>query len=76
MATVKVRIPIAIDTKGRWIAHNWGDVSGKVGVENHDHLLELYDYDTIGPNERLHWIVAEIPIPEMGEDIEATVDKP
>jgi hypothetical protein len=64
--TVKVRIPVAVDPKGRWYAHGWRNYTDQ-GPINHDQLLEVTDFDTIGPNEALYWITAELPIPQIEE---------
>lgn len=60
--TVRVRIPVAVDPKGRWYAYGSGN-GEKLHVIDHDQLLEVVDHDTIGPNEALFWVVAELPIP-------------
>lgn len=65
-ATIKVRIAIAVDPQGRWYAYGSG-TREKNYIENHDHLLETTDYDTIGPSEALFWLTAELPIPEVKE---------
>lgn len=70
---VKVRIPIAVDHLGRWYAYGWRSSTDQ-GPNNHDQLLEVTDTDTIGPNEALFWITAELPVPEKKEiagDVEA-----
>ncbi len=64
--TVKVRIPIAVDPKGRWYAYGWRNYNDQ-GPINHDQLLEVTDLDTIGPNEALFWITAEVPVPKVEE---------
>lgn len=64
--TIKVRIAVAVDPKGRWYASGWGG-AGQKGIENMDHLLELTDYDTIGPGEIGYWLTAELPVPEQTE---------
>ena len=65
-ATVKVRIAVAVDPKGRWVASGWsGDNSS--GPESHNELLEMYDDDTIGPSERFFWLTAELPLPTIDE---------
>lgn len=72
MATVKIRIPVAVDPRGRWYAFGWkqGDRSGP---KNHDELLETTDISEIGPNEALFWITAELPIPAV-ETAEGAVE--
>lgn len=60
--TVKVRIAVAIDPKGRWYAHGTDSFP-----KNHDELLEVVDIDQCGPNEALFWITAELPVPEVQE---------
>lgn len=71
--TVKVRIPVAIDPKGRYYAHQWSTDASGLGVETMGHLLELTDYDTIGPGEVIHWLTAELPVPEPVE-VQAEVE--
>lgn len=62
MKTVKVRIAVAVDPKGRWYA------MGAPGFpRNHGELLETVDMDQCGPNEALFWVTAELPIPEVQE---------
>jgi hypothetical protein len=60
--TVKVRIPVALDPQGRWYAYGTQE-----GPRNHDELLEVTDIDSVGPNEALFWITAELPVPEVEE---------
>jgi hypothetical protein len=60
--TVKVRIAVAVDPKGRWYAHGTDNFPN-----NHDELLEVVDIDQCGPNEALFWITAELPVPEIQE---------
>lgn len=63
--TVRVRIPVAVDPQGRYYAHQWSTEAGDLGIESIDHLLELTD--TVGPGEIMHWLTAELPIPESVE---------
>lgn len=70
MKTVKVRIPVVVDQQGRFYAYGW---SGSGSPTKLDHLLELTDHDTIGPGEVLHWVSAELPVPESVE-VEAVVE--
>ena len=67
MKTVKVRIPVAVDPQGRWHAYGWDAGDGASGPKTHDELLELTDYDSIGPSEALFWVTAELAIPEVSE---------
>ncbi len=62
MKTVKVRIAVAVDPKGRWYAMGTPSLP-----RNHDELLETVDMDQCGPNEALFWVTAELPIPEVLE---------
>jgi hypothetical protein len=71
--TVKVRIPVAVDPKGRYYAWQTGFDDGTHCNKNADELLETSDYDTIGPGEVVHWITAELPLPESVE-VEAIVE--
>jgi len=66
--TVKVKIAVAVDPKGRWYAQGSGDTAtGFVYPMNHDELLETVDIDQCGPNEALFWITAELPVPAIEE---------
>jgi hypothetical protein len=60
--TITVRIPVAVDPKGRWYAYGTNSFP-----QNHDEMLECVDMDQCGPNEALFWITAELPIPEVQE---------
>lgn len=60
--TIKVRIAVAVDPKGRWYAHGTDTFP-----RNHDELLEVVDMDQCGPNEALYWITAELAVPEIQE---------
>jgi hypothetical protein len=60
--TVKVRIPVAVDAQGRWYAYGTNN-----GPLNHDELLEVTDFDVVGPNEALFWVTAELTVPEVEE---------
>jgi len=53
MKTVKIRIPIAIDCKGNWVA----------GSQGEEHA-ELY-LDDLEVGEARFWLEAELPIPEI-----------
>jgi hypothetical protein len=70
--TVKVRIPVAVDPRGRYVGYGWGG-GDLVGPDGHAEALDAFDYDTIGPQEAHYWITAELPIPEVGE-VEAEVE--
>lgn len=68
MKTVKVRIAVAVDPKGRWCTHGNGELeAGLLYPKNHDELLETIDLDQCGPSEALFWLTAELPIPEPVE---------
>lgn len=64
--TIKVRIAVAVDPKGRWYAGGSGSDEYQY-PKNHDELLEVVDIDQCGPNEALFWITAELPVPEVRE---------
>jgi hypothetical protein len=65
--TVKVKIAVAVDPKGRWYAYGSGDAGGLLYPQNHDELLETVDIDQCGPNEALFWVSAELPVPAVQE---------
>lgn len=59
MKTVKVRIAVAIDSKGNWNACGWPDQKDKgemAGI-----ALDSLPGD---PYEVVHWVEADVPIPE------------
>lgn len=58
--TIKVRIPVAVDPKGRWYAYGTATYPN-----NHGELLEVTDFDVVGPNEALYWVTAELAVPEI-----------
>lgn len=66
MATVKVRIAVAVDPEGDWNSCGWkdGDVKDAMGI----------CVDTLGSGEARYWLEAELPIPEIAT-IHATVTK-
>lgn len=70
--TVKVRIAVAVDPKGRWYAGGSGDGDEVLFPRNHDELLEVVDIDQCGPNESLFWVTANLLVPEVAE-VEADV---
>lgn len=67
MRTVKVRIAVAVDPKGRWYGHGQGGENQLSFPMNHDELLETVDMEECGPNEALFWLTAELPVPEVTE---------
>lgn len=73
---VTVRIAVAVDPRGRWVAHGWYAGGDSAGPRNHDELLETYDYECIGPSERLFWLTAELPVPSIDEVSAAVEEKP
>ena len=64
MATVKVRIAVAVDPDGDWNSCGWkdGDDKDKMGM----------CCDTLGSGEARYWLEAELPIPEIAK-IQAVV---
>jgi len=59
---IKVRIPVAVDTQGHWYA-----CGSTTGPNNHDELLEVTDFDCVGPNEALYWVTAELAVPDISD---------
>jgi len=57
MATVKVRIAVAVDPDGDWNSCGW-----KTGT-NKDAMSICVD--TLGSGEARYWLEAELPIPEI-----------
>lgn len=62
MKRIIIRVAVAVDPKGRWYAYGTN-----TGPNNHDELLEVTDFDVVGPNEALFWVTAELAIPEVSE---------
>lgn len=65
MRTIKVRIAVAVDPKGRWYGMGSGGPDQITFPMNHDELLEFVDIDRCGPNERLYWVTSELLVPEI-----------
>jgi hypothetical protein len=63
MKTVKVRIACAVNSRGEWNVSGWS--SDKEGRGATDVAIDGLDVDDLG--EVLHWITAEIPVPEPQE---------
>ncbi|WLA80254.1 hypothetical protein [Bradyrhizobium elkanii] len=55
MRTVRVRIAVAVDPKGRWYAQGSGEGHELLYPTNHDQLLET----------RLFWLTAELLVPQI-----------
>lgn len=66
---IKIRIPVAVDPKGRWVAY------GYKGVKSHEEAMDAFDYDTVGPNEAFYWVTAEVAVPET-EEVKASHVEP
>jgi hypothetical protein len=68
MASVRVKIAVAVDPTGRWYAHSYGDAEAVAYPDNHDEMLEFVDVvEQCGPSEAWFWVTAELPIPEPKE---------
>lgn len=65
MRTVKVRIAVAVDPKGRWYGMGSGGPSQISFPMNHDEMLETVDMEQCGPSEKLYWVTAELLVPEV-----------
>jgi hypothetical protein len=62
--TVRVRILVAVDCKGKWIACGSSDHSAK----------EIIFIDNLEDGEIYHWVEADVPLPaEAGPAIEGIV---
>lgn len=67
MATVKIRIAVAVDPGGRWLAQGWP------GLTDAKEILDAYSYDTIGPCEVLYWVTVDLEIPEPKEALSEAI---
>lgn len=65
MATVKVRIAVAVDADGDWNA------CGGSGMDDGE-AMDIA-IDVVGNGEARYWLTAELPVPEP-QEIEATVE--
>lgn len=70
VATVSVRIPIAIDSDGNWGTHAWGYDDGEPVKFDSTELIWMLP-ETDGPHE-IRWITAVVPLPTP--DITGTVE--
>jgi len=70
--TVKVRIAVAVDSGGNWSSAGWG---GEDEAELANSASSCLPGDA--SCERLFWLTAELPIPEVPEatEIAATVER-
>ncbi len=60
MKTVKVRIALMINADGKWSASGW---AGAPDEHMRDTVNDCIDQE---PNhDTLHWIEAEVPVPEI-----------
>lgn len=62
--TVEVRIAVAVDSKGNWIAAGWNN------KEDEDQMRAA-TYDGLDGNEIQYWLTAELEVPEA-KKIEAS----
>jgi hypothetical protein len=59
--TVRVRIALAVDSKGRWSACGWVGDSGRLDDEEYaGHAQESLDS---GLDQLVHFIEADVPLP-------------
>jgi hypothetical protein len=66
--TVRVRILVATDRKGYWIAY------GFAGESDPEQIKQAMTLDDVEPGEVYHWIEADVPLPaEAGPAIEGVV---
>ncbi len=67
MKTVKIKVAVAVDPEGGWMASGWSDRNGEPVEEAMENCI-----DDFGGNEAKYWLEAELPIPkEM--TVQATV---
>lgn len=69
--TVRVRILVAVDRRGKWLAYGWGPSSEQLDAER---IKEAMALDDIEDGEIYHWVEADVPLPaEAGPAIEGVV---
>ena len=61
--TVRVRIPIVVDTEGNWAATAWSTEQAS-DAENVSNLL---GWNVAKEPSGVHWITADIPLPQPAE---------
>jgi len=68
MKTIKIRIPIAVDSEGNYNAVAWGGPQFASGGADPDDLVSSTreGLEPHGP-ETVVWVSAEIPLPEESE---------
>lgn len=67
--TVRVRIAVAVDGKGKWSSHGYSGAQ-KIDLEE---VLSFIDTDD--PNVVLHYVEADVPIPGT-TTVEGSVQEP
>ena len=67
MATVIVRIAVAVDPKGAWSSCGWSTATS-------DDELMGNACDALDTGERRYWLAAELEIPES-QEVAATIEK-
>jgi hypothetical protein len=68
-ATVRVRILVATDRKGRWLAYGFPEACHDTEMAKQAMAL-----DNLESGEIYHWVEADVPLPaETGPAIEGTV---
>lgn len=61
--TVKVRIAVAVNEKGEWVASGWRTQRGGDDMANpSDNYLSNAAREDVGGS--VYWIEAEVPVPE------------
>lgn len=59
--TVRVRIAVAVDTKGKWSACGWKSDGKQYDKEARDSAIDgLYNDGSYN----VHWIEADVPVPQ------------
>lgn len=70
--TVKARIPVAVDSDGKYVAYRFSFIDNSKPRTWIDHMDSMLD--DLKPGEARYWIEAELPIPEI-TTVQATVTK-
>jgi hypothetical protein len=66
MATIEVKIAVAVDRNGNWCSAGWKDAGDK---EKRDSAAEYVE-----PGERIYWLTARVEVPGTEPEIEVPAD--
>jgi len=69
--TVKVRVAVAVDTDGDWVAQGWPPYSqdGRKATDP-----EMESIGQVGEECAVYWLTAELEVPELAKAVEVAAD--